>query len=94
MVDRPGAGRVRRHFFQRGVDISIVAPGSTGAVVFDGENLVAHPGHKAENVDPVSAGDAFLSGFTAGILEQRTVTGILAMSGIDRRNVLGRDGNG
>ena len=47
----------------------VVTRGMGGAVAFDGVNLLEHSGYTVDVVDPVGAGDAFVAGLLAGILE-------------------------
>ncbi|HAL48835.1 MAG: sugar kinase [SAR202 cluster bacterium] len=82
------AEQYARHFRERGVDVSIVTRGSDGAVLCDGPNVLVHPGYAVDIVDPVGAGDAFVAGFLAGILQQHNVVDLLALTSHERREVL------
>ena len=68
--------------------LAIVTTGDSGAVAFDGEQLVEHGGFSVEVVDPVGAGDAFVAGALAGIFQQGTMLDFLALSADERTSVL------
>ncbi|MFA5329194.1 MAG: carbohydrate kinase [Prolixibacteraceae bacterium] len=49
-----------------------VTKGENGAVIFSDGAFFSHPGFKVDAVDTVGAGDAFLAGFIAALLEGKT----------------------
>ncbi len=79
-----------RRFFGGATRLTVVTTGDAGAVAFDGEQVVSHTGFRVEVVDPVGAGDAFVAGFLAGILEQHTIPEFLALNEECRRRLLVR----
>ena len=79
-----------RHFFRGNVRVSIVTRASQGAVVFDGVDILDHPGYAVEMVDPVGAGDAFVAGFLAGIFQRHTIHEFTALKFGARHDVLAR----
>ena len=68
--------------------LAIVTTGDSGAVAFDGEQLVEHGGFTVEVVDPVGAGDAFVAGALAGIFQRGSMLDFLALSADERAEVL------
>lgn len=75
----------------RGDDrLVVVTLGPDGAVAFDGDNLVEHPGYRVEVVDPVGAGDAFVAGFLAGLLRECGVPDVLRLDADKRKRLLAR----
>ena len=79
-----------RHFFGGNTRISVITTGDSGAVAFDGENLIAQTGFTVEMVDPVGAGDAFVAGFLAGIFQRCGFTEFLQMDSDARAPILHR----
>ena len=59
-----------KHFQQMNRGVVLITRGSNGAIVFDGDNWLEHPGYQVEMVDPVGAGDAFVAGFIGGIFQE------------------------
>lgn len=55
----------------------IITRGADGAMVWHHEQFYEHPGIKAEVVDTVGAGDAFLATFISGLLVNRPIPDIL-----------------
>ncbi|MDP2114263.1 MAG: carbohydrate kinase, partial [Bacteroidota bacterium] len=49
-----------------------VTKGDKGALLYSGGEFYEHPGFKVDAVDTVGAGDAFLAGFIAALLEGKT----------------------
>ena len=75
--------------FQRWNDgIVVVTRGMNGAVVFDGNNLLAHDGYGVDVVDPVGAGDAFVAGLLGGIMERVGMKAFLSMDAAARAPIL------
>ena len=70
--------------------ITVVTDAENGAVAFDGHNLISHAGFAVDVVDPVGAGDAFVAGFLAVILERHTLAELAAMDAERRANILRR----
>ena len=77
-----------RKFQADGAEIAVVTDADSGAAVCDGGNLITHPGFAVEVVDPVGAGDAFVAGFLACVLESHTLAEVLAMDGEQRAEIL------
>ncbi|HET6556810.1 MAG TPA: PfkB family carbohydrate kinase, partial [Prolixibacteraceae bacterium] len=50
----------------------IVTKGDKGALLYSDGEFYEHPGFKVDAVDTVGAGDAFLAGFIAALLEGKT----------------------
>lgn len=55
----------------------IITRGANGAAVWHDEQFYEHPGIKAEVIDTVGAGDAFLATFISGLLTGRHIPDIL-----------------
>ncbi len=62
-----------RGFWGGETRVAVVTVGDRGAVAYDGERITRHEGFRVEVIDPVGAGDAFVAGFLAGILESYTL---------------------
>ena len=77
-----------RHFVGSVTQLAIVTTGDSGAVAFDGEQLVEHSGFSVEVIDPVGAGDAFVAGALAGIFQRGSMLDFLAMPLNERASVL------
>ncbi len=77
-----------RRFVVGSTRLAIVTTGDSGAVAFDGNQVVEHTGFNVEVVDPVGAGDAFVAGALAGIFQRGSMLDFLAMSGDERATVL------
>ena len=77
-----------RRFVGGVTQLAIVTTGDSGAVAFDGEQLVAHSGFSVEVVDPVGAGDAFVAGALAGIFQRGSMLDFLALLPDQRTEVL------
>lgn len=83
------ADEYARHFFRGRVRLSIVTREADGAVAFDGENLIEHPGYEVNVVDPVGAGDAFVAGFLGILLQRHTMNEFLSLAASERIGPLG-----
>ena len=79
-----------RHFFNDNTRLVIITTGDTGAIAYDGERIITHPGFTVEMVDPVGAGDAFVAGFLAGIFRQCQLPALLDMNPNARAQILTR----
>ena len=79
-----------RHFFGGNTRLAVVTTGDSGAVAYDGQSVVTHPGFTVEMVDPVGAGDAFVAGFLAGIFQRCALPDLLAMNPDARADILHR----
>ena len=77
-----------RRFVVGSTRLAIVTTGDSGAVAFDGNQVVEHTGFNVEVVDPVGAGDAFVAGALAGIFQRGSMLDFLALSGDERATVL------
>ena len=77
-----------RYFHGGNTRLAIVTTGDSGAVAFDGEDLIAHTGFTVEMVDPVGAGDAFVAGFLAGVLQKCALSDLLQMEPDARAQIL------
>lgn len=77
-----------RRFVGGNTRLAIVTTGDSGAVAFDGEQLVEHSGFSVEVVDPVGAGDAFVAGALAGIFQRGSILDFLALSADERADTL------
>ena len=77
-----------RRFVGGDTRLAIVTTGDSGAVAFDGEQLVEHGGFRVEVVDPVGAGDAFVAGALAGVFQQGTMLDFLALPSDERAQIL------
>ena len=77
-----------RRFVDGATQLAIVTTGDSGAVAFDGEQVVEHSGFKVEVVDPVGAGDAFVAGALAGIFQRGSMLDFLVLPADERATVL------
>ena len=77
-----------RRFVGGSTRLAIVTAGDSGAVAFNGEQVVAHSGFRVEVVDPVGAGDAFVAGALAGIFQTGSMLDFLALPADERASVL------
>lgn len=82
------AAEYARHFQGQNGGVVVVTRGADGAVAFDGANFVEHPGYRVDAVDPVGAGDAFVAGLLAGILERCDLRAFLAADAGGRADTL------
>ena len=62
--------RYARHFQRLNGGVVVVTRGAEGALAFDGDSVVAHTGYHVDAIDPVGAGDAFVAGLLAAVLER------------------------
>ena len=77
-----------RRFVGGNTRLAIVTTGDSGAVAFDGDQVVEHSGFTVEVIDPVGAGDAFVAGALAGIFQQGSMLDFLSLPANDRADVL------
>ena len=77
-------------FREGDTEIAVVTDADRGAVAFDGHNFITHAGFAVDVVNPVGAGDAFVAGFLAGILERRSLAEVAEMDAERRANILRR----
>ena len=77
-----------RHFNEMNGSLVVVTKGMSGAVAFDGANLLEHDGYSVDVVDPVGAGDAFVAGLLGSILEHADVKAFLSMNARERSPIL------
>ena len=79
-----------RYFFGGNTRLTVITTGDSGAVAYDGDQVITHPGFTVEMVDPVGAGDAFVAGFLAGIFQLCGFTEFLHMDSDARAAILRR----
>ena len=84
------AGEWARKFQDDGAEIAVVTDADNGAVVCAGDNPITHPGFDVDVIDPVGAGDAFVAGFLAAVLERHSLAEVLAMDAERRADILRR----
>ena len=77
-----------RRFVVGNTQLAVVTTGDSGAVAYDGVQLVEHPGFLVEVVDPVGAGDAFVAGALAGVFQQGSMLDFLSLPPDERADVL------
>ena len=83
------ASQYAKRFHVKPEQISIVTKGSSGAVLFDGQNLITQESLPVDVVDPVGAGDAFVAGFLNGIFEHEiSPKHLLTLEATQRKSVL------
>lgn len=82
------ADEYARHFQHINGGVVVVTRGANGAIAFDGDSVVAHPGYRVDAIDPVGAGDAFVAGLLAAILERGDLRSFLAAPAADRAATL------
>lgn len=82
------AEQCARHFQRINGGVVVVTRGDNGAIAFDGASLVTHPGYRVDAIDPVGAGDAFVAGLLAAILERGDLRSFLASPAADRAATL------
>ncbi|MBN3519516.1 carbohydrate kinase [Algoriphagus lutimaris] len=56
------------------MDLICVTKGSAGALIYKKGEIIEHPGYKVKVADSIGAGDAFLSGFIKGYLENKPLS--------------------
>ena len=78
------------HFFGGNTRLTVITTGDSGAVAYDGEQIIAHPGFTVEMIDPVGAGDAFVAGFLADIFQRCDVPALFDMNADTRGSILHR----
>ena len=79
-----------RFFFGGNTRLAVITTGDSGAVAFDGERIITHSGFTVEMVDPVGAGDAFIAGFLAGILQRGDFQALIDVKSNVRADILAR----
>ncbi len=79
-----------RFFFGGNTRLTVITTGDSGAVAYDGERVVTHPGFAVQMVDPVGAGDAFVAGFLAGIFQRCALPDLFDMNSDARAQALRR----
>lgn len=79
-----------RFFHGDNTHLTVITTGDSGAVAYDGEQVITHPGFSVEIVDPVGAGDAFVAGFLSGIFQRCNVPALLEMNSDTRADTLSR----
>ena len=86
------AEQCARHFQRINGGVVVVTRGDAGALAFDGESVVAHAGYRVDAIDPVGAGDAFVAGLLAAILDRHRgrgdMRGFLAADASERATTL------
>ena len=83
------ATQYAKRFHTKPGQISIVTKGSSGAILFDGQNLITQKSLPVDVIDPVGAGDAFVAGFLSGLFDQKiSLKSILAMEPEKRKELL------
>lgn len=70
-------GYLDQHF---PMDLICVTLGSKGALIYQKGEVISHPGFKVKFQDSIGAGDAFLSGFVKGYLEEKPLTETLNLA--------------
>lgn len=63
-----------------GCEVICITRGGQGALLFDGEQLIEHPGYTVDVVDTVGAGDAFLAALLSGLLAGRAPEATLELA--------------
>ena len=79
-----------QYFFGGDTRLVVITAGDRGAIAYDGERIANHPGFTVEMVDPVGAGDAFVAGFLAAILQRCEFPELLRMDTDARHSILQR----
>ena len=77
-----------QYFFGGNTRLTVITTGDSGAVAYDGEQVVAHSGFAVDVVDPVGAGDAFVAGFLAGIFQRCPLPDLLQLDPDTRASIL------
>jgi len=77
-----------RNFHQGSETVTIVTKGASGAVLFDGENLIEEPSIDVHVVDPVGAGDAFVAGFIGTLFNNESTPGAALAQPPEKRKVI------
>lgn len=79
-----------RSFCDGNTRLVVITTGDSGAVAYDGDQVITHPGFTVEMVDPVGAGDAFVAGFIAGICQRCELPDLFGMNPDTRADILSR----
>jgi len=70
-------------------DVAIITDGKNGAVCFDGITLIeAKPKRNLKILETTGAGDAFASGFVAGLIEKKELKTCMRMGFIEAEQVI------
>lgn len=54
------------------IDIVVLTKGDKGAIIYADNQIYEHPGFKVKAVDTVGAGDAFLAGLVAALMQKKS----------------------
>ncbi|MHC4712294.1 MAG: PfkB family carbohydrate kinase [Planctomycetota bacterium] len=71
-----------------GVKVCVITDGNAGAQVCDGEKVYYFPAYTAPVVDTLGAGDAFSSGFVAGLMQYGDVPRALKLGSANASSVV------
>lgn len=86
----PSAADFARRLWGGSTRLTVVTTGDSGAVAFDGSEIIEHSGFRVDVVDPVGAGDAFVAGLLAGILDEHTMLAFFELGAEARASALHR----
>ncbi|MBR9691609.1 carbohydrate kinase family protein [Candidatus Woesearchaeota archaeon] len=70
---------IAKGLYNLGPKLVVVTEGSKGIAAYDGNNLYTTPAYQVKVVNTTGAGDAFASGFLAGILHKQDITHALEL---------------
>lgn len=79
VTDAASAYTAARVFRQRGVDCVLITLGANGVAVVDDAGERHLPAHVVKAVDTTAAGDTFIGGLTAGLVEGMTMDKAVAL---------------
>ena len=77
-----------RNFHQGPETVTIVTRGASGAILFDGENLIEEPSIEVRVVDPVGAGDAFVAGFIGTLFNDESTPRVALSQSPEKRKAI------
>ena len=77
-----------RSFHQGSGTVTILTKGASGAILFDGENLIEEPSIEVRVVDPVGAGDAFVAGFIGTLFNDESTPRVALSQSPKKRKVI------
>ena len=77
-----------RSFHQGSGTVTILTKGASGAILFDGENLIEEPSIEVRVVDPVGAGDAFVAGFIGTLFNDESTPRVALSQSPEKRKVI------
>ena len=77
-----------RNFHQGPGTVTIVTRGASGAILFDGENLIEEPSIEVRVVDPVGAGDAFVAGFIGTLFNDESTPRVALSQSPEKRKAI------